>query len=799
VVAIGVFDGVHRGHQRVIAHAVAAAARIEQPVVALTFDPHPDAVLAGRPAPRLLGTVQRRRELLTGLGASTVRVLPFTADLARLSPGEFAASILAGQLRARYVVVGENFRFGRHAAGDVALLSDLGSGHGFGTEGVPLVSDGGQVISSATVRALVAAGDVAGAAGLLGRPHGVEGTAAGGPWRRAPARVPVIRLKPAAGSAVPADGAYAGWLVQLDSGGAPAGRWPAAVWVGAGPAPGGWAWGIRVHRLDGDERDLDGQRLAVDFASRISGQVPADGMAALAAEHVIAARAVLRGQAKDTASPAGGPPPAPGPAPALTPQAAAAGAKHGGSGSASGSGGRLRSPLLLAKPVAGHGGRSPDRAEAGTSPRSLLGPGGPEPARPGSRRSHVEALGALGDTVVSGDDSHLMTIAPTGAGKGRDVIIPNLLSYDGSVVVFDPKGENYDVTHRYRRDVLGHQIVLLDPFASSHTGAEERDCLNPFDVQAHLALRRGESLAESAGDFGRLLAEILGGGFRSLSDPFWDEMAQLLIAGLAADMITHKSDHSRNLPELRRRLFSRNVRNYISSALAEREADMDPGTAQEFRMLISIGAAETTFAGIVATAAQQLAPFSSRSTVESISATSFDLTALTDPAKRISLYIVLPPHKLRTHQRLLRAWVGSLLYLVMNNQGGGTQLLFMIDEAAQLGRFSLLEEAITLLRGYGMRTWTFWQDLAQVESLYGISAETMINNSGVLQAFGATNFRSAAALASRLGCDPGELFAMDEADQVVAFRGEWPVRLQRFNYLTDNQLASRSDPNPRFS
>ncbi len=392
-----------------------------------------------------------------------------------------------------------------------------------------------------------------------------------------------------------------------------------------------------------------------------------------------------------------------------------------------------------------------------------------------------------------------MTIAPTGAGKGRDVIIPNLLSYDGSVVVFDPKGENYDVTHRYRRDVLGHQIVLLDPFGSSHTGGEERDCLNPFDVQAHLARRRGESLAESAGDFGRLLAEILGGGFRSLSDPFWDEMAQLLIAGLAADMITHRSDHSRNLPELRRRLFSRNVRSYISSALAEREGDMDPGTAQEFRMLISIGAAETTFAGIVATAAQQLAPFSSRSTVESISATSFDLTALTDPAKRISLYIVLPPHKLRTHQRLLRAWVGSLLYLVMNNQGGGTQLLFMIDEAAQLGRFSLLEEAITLLRGYGMRTWTFWQDLAQIESLYGVSAETMINNSGVLQAFGATNFRSADALASRLGCDAGEMFAMDEGEQMVAFRGEWPVRLQRFNYLTDNQLASRSDPNPRFS
>jgi type IV secretion system protein VirD4 len=414
-------------------------------------------------------------------------------------------------------------------------------------------------------------------------------------------------------------------------------------------------------------------------------------------------------------------------------------------------------------------------------------------------QSHLQDLSGLRNAVVSLDDSHLMTVAPTGAGKGRDVIIPNLLSYEGSVVVFDPKGENYDVTHRYRKERLGHQIVLLDPFGASHGDPEDRACLNPFDVQAHLMQQRGESQAESAGDFGRLLAEILGGGLRSLSDPFWDEMAQLMIAGLASDMITHKSDHPRSLPELRSRLFSRNVRHYISSALSDHEFDMDPGTAQEFKMLISIGSAETTFAGIVASAAQQLAPFSSRSSVAATRDTSFDLAALTDSAKRISLYIVLPPHKLRTHQRMLRAWVGSLLYLVMNNHGADTELLFMIDEAAQLGRFSLLEQSITLLRGYGMRTWTFWQDLAQIESLYGVDAETMINNSGVLQVFGPTNYRSAAALADRLGCSVGDMLQMDGGEQIIAFRSEWPTRLERFNYLTDIMLSQRSDPNPRFA
>jgi type IV secretion system protein VirD4 len=576
----------------------------------------------------------------------------------------------------------------------------------------------------------------------------------------------VIKLRSAPNAAAPADGAYAGWLVRLQDDGSQDERWPAVIWVGAGPAPDGWQRAVRIHPLDQGDLDLEGRRIGVDFLSRVSGQLPSDARAPLAAEQIAAARAAFRQDAPPVSSPET--------ADTTPPPDQAAGNGRPAVTSRRGSQGRGRdplTPLLLAK----------------------------APAADEARRSHAQRLGRLGNPVVSGDDSHLMTIAPTGAGKGRDVIIPNLLSYDGSVVVFDPKGENYDVTHRYRRDVLGHQVVLLDPFGSSRTADGQRDCLNPFDVQAYLARRRGESLAESAGDFGRLLAEILGGGFRSLSDPFWDEMAQLLIAGLAADMITHKSDHPRNLPELRQRLFNRNVRSYISGALAEREQDMDPGTAQEFKMLISIGAAQTTFAGIVATAAQQLAPFSSRSTVEAISATSFDLTALTDPDRRISLYIVLPPHKLRTHQRLLRAWVGSLLYLVMNNQGAGTQLLFMIDEAAQLGRFSLLEEAITLLRGYGMRTWTFWQDLAQIESQYGVSAETMINNSGVLQVFGATNFRSAATLGSRLGCEPAEMMAMDEGAQMIAFRGEWPVRLQRFNYLTDNELASRADPNPRFA
>jgi type IV secretion system protein VirD4 len=418
-------------------------------------------------------------------------------------------------------------------------------------------------------------------------------------------------------------------------------------------------------------------------------------------------------------------------------------------------------------------------------------------ARLGLREEHISERAGLGPVVISNDDSHLMTVAPTGAGKGRDVIIPNLLTYDGSVVVLDPKGENYDVTHRHRRSDLGHEIVLLDPFGVTSSGPQEdRGRLNPFSVFDELKKGRPESELEEAGDFGRLLSDILAGGQKSLSDPFWDEMAQLLIASLTSDLMTGQTDRPNSLSELRSLLFDSDLRYKMAVILDTREKKMHPGTAQEFKMLLSIDA-EKTFSGILATAAQQLAPFSSNRTIDSTESTSFELSALTDPNRRISIYIVVPPHKLRTHQRLLRVWVGCLLYFVMNRQHTHSRLLFLIDEAAQLGRFSLLEDAITLLRGYGLRTWTFWQDLAQISSIYGISGETMINNSGVLQVFGPTNFGAASALSDRIGCAAGELLQLSSSEQIIAFRNEWPTKVDRLNYLTDSKLTSLADPNPR--
>ncbi len=142
VVTIGVFDGVHRGHQRIVTTAAAAAAGLGLPLVVATFDPHPAEVIRPGSHPLLLCTLRRRAQLLAELGAAAVCVLEFTLEFSRLGPDEFVRAVLADRLHARCVVVGENFRFGHRAAGDLALLAELGEKYDFRAEGVPLLARG---------------------------------------------------------------------------------------------------------------------------------------------------------------------------------------------------------------------------------------------------------------------------------------------------------------------------------------------------------------------------------------------------------------------------------------------------------------------------------------------------------------------------------------------------------------------------------------------------------------------------------------------------------------------------------
>jgi riboflavin kinase/FMN adenylyltransferase len=298
VATIGEFDGVHRGHQRVVERAREIARSRRLPVVAITFDPHPDEVIRPGSHPPLLTTARRRSELLAGLGADAVFVLPFNLEFSRLSPDEFVHVVLSERLHAAAVVVGENFRFGHKAAGDVPMLAALGEKYDFTAEGVPLLVDDGVTISSTYIRQRLAAGDVAAAARALGRPHRVEGVVVRGHMRGRGLGFPTANLETPPHTATPADGVYAGWLTSLDLDGTEVSRWPAAISVGTNPTFGAGERTVEAYALDRDDLDLYGTHAAIDFTARLRGTERFDSVEALVAqmrEDVNQARALTAG------------------------------------------------------------------------------------------------------------------------------------------------------------------------------------------------------------------------------------------------------------------------------------------------------------------------------------------------------------------------------------------------------------------------------------------------------------------------------------------------------------------------
>ena len=263
VVTIGVFDGVHRGHQQIVGRAVERARASGLPSVVITFDPHPSEVVRPGTHPPVLTANRRKAELLEALGVDVMCVLPFTVEFSHLTAAEFVHEVLVEHLHAAAVVVGENFRFGNKAAGDVAGLKTLGARLGFATEGVPLLSDGEVTISSTYVRSCVDAGDVAAAAHALGRDHRVEGLVVRGD-RRGGAELgfPTANLRVERYAAIPADGVYAGRLLWRGT------ARPAAISVGTNPTFEGRERRVEAYVLDFDG-DLYGETVGVDFHARL--------------------------------------------------------------------------------------------------------------------------------------------------------------------------------------------------------------------------------------------------------------------------------------------------------------------------------------------------------------------------------------------------------------------------------------------------------------------------------------------------------------------------------------------------
>ena len=277
---IGVFDGVHRGHQQIIARARALATERNLPTVLMTFTPHPSEVVRPGSHPSQLTTNTRKAELAAELGIDVVVFLPFTLEFSKLTPQEFIHEAVVAELHADAVVVGQNFRFGHKAAGDVTLLAELGSRWGFDAEGVALLAEAGRPISSTYIRSCVEAGDMAAAAHALGRPHRLDGVVVRGDQRGRDLGYPTANVRPEAFAAVPADGIYAGRVVRID-------EWgntltdlpvlPAAISVGSNPTFEGRHRSVEAYILDFDG-DLYGQNLGVEFMHRLRGMVKFDSV-----------------------------------------------------------------------------------------------------------------------------------------------------------------------------------------------------------------------------------------------------------------------------------------------------------------------------------------------------------------------------------------------------------------------------------------------------------------------------------------------------------------------------------------
>lgn len=278
VVAIGTFDGVHRGHRVVVGRARAEADARGISLTVLTFDPHPMAVVRPDLKPPAIATVRHRVELLGQSGANSVLVLPFDEKMAAMSAEAFVHSILLDALKARAVVVGEDFRFGHRAAGDVAMLGELGATDGFDVVAVPPVGHDGIRWSSTEVRSRVAEGDVRNAAQVLGHLFEVEGPVVFGDKRGRDLGYPTANVAVGAGMLVPADGVYAGYLRLLSD---PLNPLPAAVSVGTNPTFDGIERRVEAYVLDADDLDLYGQEVAVSFVEQLRGQRRFDDIDAL--------------------------------------------------------------------------------------------------------------------------------------------------------------------------------------------------------------------------------------------------------------------------------------------------------------------------------------------------------------------------------------------------------------------------------------------------------------------------------------------------------------------------------------
>jgi type IV secretion system protein VirD4 len=396
------------------------------------------------------------------------------------------------------------------------------------------------------------------------------------------------------------------------------------------------------------------------------------------------------------------------------------------------------------------------------------------------------SMGAPECLILDDSESHALVIAPTGAGKGRNFIIPNLLTYEGPAIVVDVKGEAAAVTARHRSETLGQKVVVIDPWGKSGL---KRHAFNPIDYLA------GDP--DNIGDNAYTLASMISGRQRHGSlDPFWDERAEALIAGFLADFATSPDIGRRSLGALWEKASDGSLVWQLNERASQET--LHPFARTQYEGFFGI-AADGTRSGIQAVALSHIRAFAGEAVQRATERTDFALADVVSGAP-LTIYLVVPPSRLKSHAGLLRVWLAALIGLVTERASRPEKpTLLMIDELAHLGPLEPVRQSVTLARGYGLRCALFLQSYAQMRQVYPEDHETVMENCGLVCTFGHTSMTMSRQMADALGdVSPQSLYRLGAQRLAVRFAGGETQILRRLDYLRDDMFCGRFSPNPMF-
>lgn len=440
-------------------------------------------------------------------------------------------------------------------------------------------------------------------------------------------------------------------------------------------------------------------------------------------------------------------------------------------------------------------------------PPPKTNPGLPLARSPSLRRQPAGFLpfdpvpAAAGELLTDDGEGHLLLVAPTGAGKGVSGVIPWLLSHPGGLVVVDPKGEAAAITARERLR-RGQRVCIVDPFqvVELPPGIERRDTLNPLELFVHGS--------DDLGDECLSLAELVAGEAPgSLQDPFWRQNALDLLAALLGWIHVRSRVTGTSAPDdgtLRGvwNLLHAEDPVYGMAVLMDTHAkkpEMPEFVRHGFTNFLQ-HEGEKVRTSVRSEAVSLMRNFGSPRIQQASAATSVPLSMLRDGGP-VTLYLVLPPDRLDSHAQWLRVTLGAVLGLISRRRVRPAHpTLFVIDELGHLGPLPQLKQAVTLLRGYGVRLALVLQSLAQMKGLWPKDHESVLENCGVWLNFGNHTMTAARQVADQLG-DIGAdaLFGMSANEMALHRAGQATQIVQRLDYRTDPLFRGRFDANPRFS